>query len=62
MRVSSMCTLGYAYIDAIFSLSPLQVFNKLLSLASTACESKDHSTWSHLLLSVPGVSGQAGEV
>ena len=34
----------------------LQVFNKLLSLASTACESKDHNTWSHLLLSVPGVS------
>ena len=49
-------------MDAIYSLSPLQVFNKLLSLASTACESKDHSTWSHFLLSVPGVSRQAGKV
>ena len=37
------------------ALFPTQVFNKLLTLASTACQTNEFSLWNNLLVSTNGV-------
>ena len=49
-----------SFVLLVLVILLLQVFNKMLSLASTACDSTSYSSWSNLLLSVSGVSPNGG--
>ena len=60
MYVPFVLFLVCSFVLLVLVILLLQVFNKMLSLASTACDSISYGSWSNLLLSVSGVSPNGG--